>query len=74
MTFSRKYMNTLWSKSLKVTKSKILMPFKVDIHLDGKLVESLKEAEPDTSLKDEAPPTSGDDLPDTGDQGHTPSI
>ncbi|XP_036072592.1 uncharacterized protein lratb.1 isoform X2 [Oryzias melastigma] len=37
----------------------------VDIHLDGKLVESLKEAEPDTSLKDEAPPTSGDDLPDT---------
>uniref|UniRef100_A0A3P9MR86 Si:ch73-132f6.5 n=1 Tax=Oryzias latipes TaxID=8090 RepID=A0A3P9MR86_ORYLA len=39
----------------------------VDIHLGGKLVESLTEAEPDTPVRDEAPPTSGDDVPDTGD-------
>ncbi|XP_078792762.1 uncharacterized protein lratb.1 isoform X2 [Oryzias latipes] len=37
----------------------------VDIHLGGKLVESLTEAEPDTPVRDEAPPTSAEDTPDT---------
>lgn len=51
-------------------KLKPLMSFQVDIHLGGKLVESLTEAEPDTPVRDEAPPTSAEDTPDTGDQWH----
>ncbi|XP_008294371.1 uncharacterized protein LOC103367950 [Stegastes partitus] len=37
----------------------------VDVHVGGELVESLSEAGPDTPDKDEAPPTSAEDAPDT---------
>lgn len=37
----------------------------VDIHIAGELVESFSEAGPDTP-EQEAPPTSAEDVPDTG--------
>lgn len=37
----------------------------MDVHIDGELVETLSEAEPDTPEQAEAPPTSEEDAPDT---------
>ncbi|XP_008323225.1 uncharacterized protein LOC103389552 [Cynoglossus semilaevis] len=53
--------------------SPVLKPFfflhpksetKVDVHVNGELVESVSEVGPDTAV-DEAPPTSAEDVPDT---------
>lgn len=41
------------------------LPSQVDVHVDGALVESLTEAEPDAPFL-EAPPTVEDDAPDAG--------
>lgn len=37
----------------------------MDVHVNGELVESVSEVGPDTAV-DEAPPTSAEDVPDTG--------